>query len=145
MPDTELVAKTPKESLLKKVMYAIKGAFRPKQKNPLVILADQELNVYYSPGADYYNDKTKTNMLADDLKKLIKEFSKQGHSGSSAHVSLRHFYYLANFCKLDGTSTIDKNRRAFCGVFNNRQVQKFIKIINDDKEQRQQNKKPQGV
>jgi hypothetical protein len=132
-----------RDNIVKRLWYTVKASLRPKPKSPLIILADQELNIYYSPDADYYDNKTKTNMLADDIKKLVKEFSTQGHSGSSAHISLRHFYYLSNFCKLDGTSTIDKNRRAFCGVFNNKQVQKFIKIINEDKEQRQQNKKQQ--
>jgi len=146
MPDSELSeAVASRRNILKEWWWELKSKFRKKQPSPLNILADQELAIYYSPDSDYYDTKTKTNMLADSLKILIKEFSKQGHSGMSAHVALRHFFYLANFCKLDGTCTWDKNRRAFCGVFNNRQVQKFIKIISDDKEQREKNKKSHGA
>jgi hypothetical protein len=129
-----------RDSIFKRLWYSIKASLRPRPKSSLILFADQELNSYYSPSSDYYDNKTKTNMLADDIKKLVKEFSVQGHSGASAHTALRHFFYLSNFCRLDGSSTIDRSRRAFCGVFNEKQVKKFIKIINEDKEHRDSKK-----
>ena len=146
MPETEeLQTVAYHRNVIKEGWQALINKFKKKQPSLLNTLAVQELGVYYSSDADYYDEKTQTNMLADGIKALIKVFSEQGHSGMSAHIALRHFYYLANFCKLDGTSTLDKNRRAFCGVFSNRQVQKFIKIISDEKEQRQKNKKAHGA
>jgi len=123
------------------IINKVRRKFKKREKGNLELLAEEELKIYNSKDSDYYDPKLGTSMLVPAIKELIKAFGNQGHSGASAHIVLRHFFYLGNFCKLDGTYLYSKDRRAFCGVFSQKQVMKFIKIINEDKKERERRKK----
>lgn len=126
MSDAQLTAVT--ETTFNRILRAVRRvwSWRPfrKHESGLTTFAERELRAVglFDPGSDY------DGMIGEAVLELVKVFSKQGHSGFSAHLCLDVFAKVAAFKPLAPlTGETDEWQEVADGVYQNNRCSRVFK------------------